>query len=269
MTITSPDTDDWKAFYDWATVENWRVSFHEKHLFLNQWRPYFYVLWEDGRRCAFVSAVLYKTSGWIGNLLVDPQQRHQGHGRALFEFALQKLRDQPNVSRTWLTASAQGAPLYRKYGFTHVDTIQRWSGCGRGDIQPIKQSNLESLIDIDSRCWGESRASLLHQLANDSYPLYATDTAALLQAGIDFWQLGPWSTTNASAQACQSVLRQCLSIAPKAKPVITDILASSRLSLTLQHSGFKCHGTNELMCLSRTLPAIEGVIALASLGSIG
>jgi len=269
MIITSPDTDDWSTFYNWAAGENWKISFQEKHLFLNQLRPYFYVLWKHGRRCAFVSAVLYKTSGWIGNLLVDPQQRQQGHGRALFEFALQKLQDQPNVSRIWLTASAQGAPLYRKYGFAHVDTIQRWSGCGRGDMQPVTHSSLKQLIDIDSQCWGESRASLLHQLVNDCYPLYATDTAALLQAGIDFWQLGPWSTIKGSAQTYQSILQQCQSITPEAKPIVTDILASSRLSLTLQHSGFKSLGTNELMCLNKKSPSIEGVLALASLGSIG
>lgn len=269
MTITSPDTNDWETFCAWAAAENWKLSFQEQHLFLNQWRPYFYVMWKDGLRCGFVSAVRYKTSGWIGNLLVDPQQRKQGHGRTLFEYALKKLQEQPDISRIWLTASKQGAPLYRNYGFAHVDTVQRWSGSGEDKSLPVANSSLDTLIDIDLRCWGESRAPLLHQLAHDSYPLYATDTAALLQTGIDFWQLGPWSTTNGSAQSYQSILQQCLAATPGTKPILADILTTSGLSLTLQHSGLKCLGSNELMCLSKHPPVIEGVIALASLGSIG
>ncbi|MBN1959127.1 MAG: GNAT family N-acetyltransferase [Desulfuromonadales bacterium] len=269
MTITSPDTNDWETFCAWAAAENWKLSFQEQHLFLNQWRPYFYVMWKDGLRCGFVSAVRYKTSGWIGNLLVDPQQRHRGHGRTLFRFALDKLQGQPGVRRIWLTASSQGAPLYRQYGFAVIDTVHRWSASGCGDRRPVKHSALKELIDIDTHSWGESRASLINPLAIDSYSLFTADNAALLQTGVHFWQLGPWSTRGNSVQADPTILRQSLAATPKGKPLLMDILASAQLSLSLQHNGCSYQGSNALMCLSAAPPSMRGVIALASLGSIG
>ena len=39
--------DDWPLFLYWAEVEGWRISFQERRLFQNQWRPYFFALHTD------------------------------------------------------------------------------------------------------------------------------------------------------------------------------------------------------------------------------
>lgn len=269
MTIKPVDSHDWQQFYHWAETENWLVSFQEKRLFQNQWRPYFYVLWEGGQRRGYISAVVYSSSAWIGNLIVDPQLRQRGYGTRLFEFALKRLRTISTLNRIWLTASEQGAPLYCKYGFTAVDRVERWVARGKAGEEEQTDLVLAALISLDCDCWGESRKSLLTLLADDSCLVAADGSMALLQTGIDFWQLGPWLSGNHSSSDLRRCLDQALTLAPEGRIVVSDILASSGTSLVLKKAGFKRSASNELMCLSEEPVNISGVISLASLGSIG
>jgi ribosomal protein S18 acetylase RimI-like enzyme len=269
MTIKPLANRDWQLFQSWAATEGWRISFLEQHLFQNQWRPYFHVLWKQGRRCGFVSAVIYKTSAWIGNLIVDPQLRGQGYGSQLFEFALTRIRRHPQMEKIWLTASGQGASLYRKHGFIAVDKVSRWQAEGRADKPQARNVEVEKLLETDHYCWGESRAPLLKLLADDACSLSSTGNLALLQAGMDFWQLGPWLTDAPSPLAYKKILGQSQLMTPKAKQLVADVLESSGAPLMLQQTGFRCLGSNLLMCLCAEPVRLKGVIALASLGSIG
>lgn len=269
MTIKPVDSHDLEHFYQWAGTENWKVSFQEKRLFQNQWRPYFYVLWERGQRRGYISAVVYSSSAWIGNLIIDPQLRQRGYGTHLFEFALKRLQNITTLKRIWLTASEQGAPLYRKYGFTPVDKVERWIARGRSGEGEQTDLDLTALIKLDRDCWGESRKTLITLLADDSCFVAADGSMALLQTGVDFWQLGPWLSDNHASLGWRHCLDQALALTPEGRIVASDVLASSRASLLLKNAGFKRSGSNQLMCLSSKPVNISGVVSLASLGSIG
>ena len=52
-------------------------------------------------------------------------------GVQLFDFAVEFLR-QGEPKRIWLTASAEGLPIYQRRGFVRVDCIERWAGQGLG-----------------------------------------------------------------------------------------------------------------------------------------
>lgn len=269
MTIKQLNTDDWNVFVDWANAENWRISFQEQRLFQSQWRPCFYVLWHNGERCAFVSAVIYKTSAWIGNLIVHPHKRKSGYGSELFRYALDHLSQQKKVTRVWLTASEQGISLYRQHGFVAIDQVERWHSYGRGESLMTQPVDLEMITALDQRCWGESRGALLGMLADDGCLLNEENTAALLQPGVDFWLLGPWLTRRRSSQYYRQIVDQALATAPQGKEVVTDVLTSSGTALILQQAGFEALGYNRLMCRSRDSIDLTGVVSLASLGSIG
>lgn len=265
---------DWETFHLWAKKENWTISFQEQRLFQNQWRPCFFALWDQGSCCGFISVVIYKTSGWIGNLLVDPAKRGYGYGSRLFDFAMLHL-EESQLERIWLTASVQGAPLYRKRGFVKVDQIIRWTGLGAGgdDKQRGKASSatLEELIELDHHCWKESRRPLLSLLADDGIILKEENSIALLQPGRDFWQVGPWLTDGDDSQGCRRrLLDEMINHTPQGIPLFVDIFESSGLDLVLRQFEFEPNSRNELMCRSLTpVGDISGVDALASLGSIG
>ena len=57
MKICSLNANDWQQFLDWTEKEGWQFSFHERRLFQNQWRPYFFVLKLQGENLGFVSAI--------------------------------------------------------------------------------------------------------------------------------------------------------------------------------------------------------------------
>ncbi|MBN2645984.1 MAG: GNAT family N-acetyltransferase [Desulfuromonadaceae bacterium] len=269
MTIKPLTNPDWELFLNWARLEGWSIAFQERRLFLNQWRPYFHVLWHDGRCCGFVSAVIYKTSGWIGNLIIDPQARRQGYGAFLFEYALEQLLRQPSVNRVWLTASQQGEGLYRKHGFVKIDQVDRWRTHGRATGTCVCPQDLNALLDLDLQCWRESRATLLKLLADDGCTIRTDGSVALLQKSLDFWQLGPWSARDGSPVCLKKILDLAVARVPQGKPLLTDVLTSSGAALVLQHAGFDYVCSNVLMCRSIAAVKLKGVVALASLGSIG
>ncbi len=259
---------DWNLFLRLARGEGWLVPTKEQLLFQHQWRAFFLALRHCGKTCGFISAVSYRHSGWIGNLLIDPELRGQGYGKYLFEEAL-KVLNQPPLQRIWLTASRQGQPLYQGYGFTQVDTVTRWSATGRGKNQPITtQATLECLIAIDQDCWGEDRRDLISALAADSFLLQQPNTLAMVQTGIDLWQLGPWSAAKTDPRSARLLLDLAVTATPANKSLFVDTLDSAGLELLLRQQGFTRHGQNQLMCQG-VAPALRGVMALASFGSIG
>lgn len=269
MTIKPLNGEDWEVFVAWAEAENWRISFQEQRLFQSQWRPYFYVLWHNGERCAFVSAVIYKTSAWIGNLIVKPQLRKRGYGSELFSDALERLSNHSRVNRVWLTASEQGAPLYRQHGFVDIDCVERWQSVGRGTHAIEHRVDLELLTECDQRCWGESRGTLLRMLADDGHLLIEAEALMLLQPGLDFWFAGPWLNHQHSSISCKRLIERVLTQVPLGKEIMIDVLISSGVMLALQQAGFERLGSNQLMCRSDEPVSLNGVVSLASLGSLG
>lgn len=268
MTIRLPTTADWKIFLSWAELEGWRVPFKEQLLFQHQWRPFFFALHDKGATRGFVSAVGYHYSGWIGNLLIDPQHRGEGYGKRLLEEAL-KFLNQRRLKRIWLTASDQGAPLYQRYGFEQVDTVTRWCATGSGGGQAADvPATLNCLITLDQDCWGEGRRDLIHALAVESILLQQPDHLALLQAGLDVWQLGPWSAARTDPRSARLLLDTALAVTPADKKLFVDVLDSAGLELLMRQHAFSRRGHNKLMYRG-IAPTLRGVMALASFGSIG
>ncbi|SEA72302.1 Acetyltransferase (GNAT) domain-containing protein [Desulfuromusa kysingii] len=273
MVIKPLSHDDFPTFYSWARKEGWTISFQEQRLFQNQWQPCFFTLWERGCCCGFISVVIYKTSGWIGNLLIHPEKRRKGYGSTLFDFALEQL-EKNQLGRIWLTASAQGAGIYRQRGFVQVEQIIRWTGVGSGQRNKPSPSGsaatVEQLVQLDLDCWKESRRPLLRLLADDGIIFKEGGSMVLLQPGPEFWQAGPWLTPLSAPQETRRLLTAIIETTPVAVPLIMDIVESSSLDLLLRQHGFRIAGQNELMCKSQEpLDDLTAVTALASLGSIG
>ncbi len=260
--------EDWLLFLHWAAQENWRVSFQEKRLFQNQWRPYFFALHAEGEVQGFVSAVAYKESGWIGNLLVAEERRGHGYGSALFDFSLEFLR-QANLRRIWLTASEKGQPIYERRGFKVVDLIERWRAIGLGNSVAPVTSDVVELVDIDTNCWGESRAPLIRALHDDGIIYRVENAIGLLQQSVSAWQLGPWLSLDNNVRDNRQLLKLVVDKTSLGKDLLIDVLHSAEMDMVLRTSGFEKTGSNQLMVLSDEPVRLNGVMALASLGSIG
>jgi len=259
---------DWQLFLKWAATERWTIPSQELRLFQEQWRHCFFVLHAEGKVTGFISAVAYEESGWIGNLLVGSAYRGLGYGSALFDFALASLR-QAGLKRIWLTASKTGLPIYQRRGFVTLDRVDRWCGRGQGLLELSQRLATTELIDLDRNCWGESRAALLSLLANQAEICGSDKNMALLQPSASAWQLGPWLAPPHDSQQNRLTLQEALAKTPAGAGLLTDVLASAGMEACLHLAGFNKSGSNLLMCLSTQTPCLQGVVALASLGSIG
>lgn len=268
-TIGRPDGADWEIFCRWAKAEGWRVPARELELYAGELAASAFVLRQVGRALGFVTAVAHQRSGWIGNLLIDPARRGQGHGVRLLEHAMAELEAR-GCDSLWLTASEQGLPLYQRRGFRTVDRVVRWSRRGgEGGGLPTATGDGADLDAADRRVWEESRQALLLGLARGGRIFRKGGSLLLLQAGADLQVLGPWFSRELCPRENRLLLTAVLDAAGPAELVV-DLLASAPLAALLVVAGFERRGEGALM-VRGPLPAgkLDGLVALASLGSMG
>lgn len=272
--IEVPSAADWRVFQRLAAAEGWRVSAHEPAWYQQAGPGTAFVLRHENAAVGFVSVMPHAASGWIGNLIVAAEMRGKGFGRLLFLQALNALRWQ-GLPRAWLTASAQGLPLYESCGFTRIERIERWVGKSAGNENlsscPQPDASLwQELLKQDRQVWGEDRSRFLNRLRECSSLLRAGDGLLLLQQHAGFSQIGPWYTDGSSEEELLELLEQALGQVPLGGEVVVDVLAASMLMAVLPKAGFVARSDAGLMVAGGAEPlARKRLLALASLGSAG
>ena len=146
---------------------------------------------------------------WVGMVLVDPQNRRQGIATRLMETALDYLRGR--VATVKLDATAQGKPVYERFGFEVESLVERWVGTLKGSsiIQNygiLNPDTLYELLDLDRRAFNADRSMLIQSLINDSNFLPVVKKSAdgkltgyaLARPGTRANYLGPICATQAS-----------------------------------------------------------------------
>ncbi len=271
MEICTPTEADWELFLCLARLEGWGVPGREIELFRGVLSQCAFVLREEGIPLGFVTAIHHQKSAWIGNLIVDPQRRGRGLGVLLFEHAFEVLRLR-GARSIWLTASAQGRPIYEKRGFRRVDGIERWSllAGGIGDGEGKGACAESELLDADFLVWGESRSTLLSPLSTGGRVFTVGGTAALLQSPAPMQILGPWISRDLCPRENRLLLADVLSAAVPGREIVADVAASSPLRPLLVAAAFERVQRCDLMVCGN----VQGVdlcplVSLASLGSMG
>ena len=263
--------DDWAFFLDWAARESWRIPGQELQLYQGPLSDSAFVMRAGRQPLGFVTIARHERSGWIGNLVVNPDCRRQGIGRQLFEHAMQTLSER-GAKTFWLTASREGQPLYNRYSFTEVDKIERWVHAGPFGmtIEDLPAENHDLLFRQDAEAWGESRFWLLAHLSQKGRILTSGDTVALLQEGTSRYMVGPWLSKNCCPRENRQLLNQVLAATNRKAEIVVDLLGSSTVKTLLMAAGFGKVGETGLMARGpRTGFHKEKLVALASLGSMG
>jgi GNAT superfamily N-acetyltransferase len=223
----------------------------------------------DGRRpTGFITAIRYEKSAWIGNLLVLPEYRCQGIGRALMRQVLHAL-DLSSCETVWLTASADGAHLYRTLGFRQIDRVQRWKGFGAAPGRRMNCFHSAAVATVDGMGWGDNRRLIFETLSENCCSMTAHDGFMVCTPGGEGLHIGPWGAV--SREAADSLLGAALSGEGTGGEIFLDSpennLSAGELLLS---SGFRVTGSTLLMYRGRE-PEYrpEYVYSLASMGSYG
>lgn len=124
-----------------------------------------------------VFSICYGKVGWIGLLIVNPENRGQGVGFALMETAVNYLK-KAGAETIRLEAVPEAVPLYRRIGFTEEFDSLRFRRqlrssqklqVKRGKAFQMRGEDLTNLAQFDALHFGVSRLAVLQSLYGD-YP---------------------------------------------------------------------------------------------------
>lgn len=267
MMIVAAAARDWQVFKTLAQQEGWRVPEQELALHRQGGCSRSWALRSDDNTLGLVTGVLHQRSAWIGNLIIAEAERGHGYGVALFEHVVRELR-LAGATTLWLTASAQGAPLYAARGFHLVGEVERWvrkeGGKGQGTLSGVAVNGGE----VDGIVWGDDRCLLLHHLEGSGRWLQHGASLALLQRGDDLQIIGPWYGSTRLRDDAE-LLNQLLAAAAPQQELVVDFVANSGRQALLAAAGFTPVGSTSLMVAGPAPVQWSRLLALATLGSCG
>lgn len=255
-------------FLSWAAKEGWKCWQWEFDFLLEHFPQGCWMSSTGGIATGFITSVKYGNSGWIGNLLVREDCRGRGHGRLLMEQAMDSL-DRAGVKTMWLTASRAGQPLYEKLGFIAIDRIIRWRGSGVADnLAVLGEYSLEAIHDLDCHAWGDTRSSIVREIATQATVVGVADGFCMVQGAEGDLQLGPWSCRGVTA--AEALLEQALMVAGSAEVFLDVPDSNDDAAFVLRKWGFTPCGETILMYRGAA-PAYQPqlIYALATMGSMG
>jgi GNAT superfamily N-acetyltransferase len=159
----------------------------------------------DGRVAGMITSTRYRSSAFVGNLIVEPEHRRQGIGQMMMCHAMQRVRD-AGIESIHLEADPPGVNLYRSLGFIDVFESLRFqckspSVAGGEDhegIRDLHADDVDMLGRYDRPTFGDDRTRLLRALLVQSpgaFVIMSDDRPSgyiITQDLPDGLRIGPW-----------------------------------------------------------------------------
>jgi len=258
-----PFADSLRALAGWnQTLEDWRrfLATEPDGCFLAEW---------DGTPAGTATTTVYGPElAWIGMVLVHPEYRRRGIGRALLGHCIDHLR-QRGVRSIKLDATPEGQLVYQGFGFRATWTLKRWHR-HPAPPTPAWERQIESFLiwhwravdaaradELDLNAFGTSRRGLIERLCIQSRARVVASCSGMLgwgmvRPGAHGWYLGP---VVAQASDCGLGLVGRLLDYAAAKPVYWDIPDPNTAAGTWARSnGFRVERSLTRMVLGEDLP---------------
>jgi predicted N-acetyltransferase YhbS len=177
-----------------------------------------YVAEVQGARVGMARATAFASSGWIGNVIVEPAFRGRGIGRKLVEACLDRFAALGRAT-VRLDGDPPGVPLYRSLGF--VDEYESCRMVGHGPWRAsascavdLAEGDWPGLLALDRQVFGDDRGRLLGLLREEARAVVvagcngAISGYAMLTPSRTGLQLGPCCASGADVARC--VVEGCL-----------------------------------------------------------
>jgi GNAT superfamily N-acetyltransferase len=260
---------DTREFLCRATGEGW-ISDELEIAFLRKTFPQGCLVKRvQGFPVAFITAIRYDRSGWIGNLLVHPDLRRRRLGAELMTEASAALEN-AGVETVWLTASSSGKPLYERLGFQEIDTVRRWKGRGMETCSASSvELSAEELVMLDAAGWGDRRETLVSFCAQGGTVCSVPGAFLMVRPADGMCQIGSWG--GVSSIAIVELFEQTVRMSSSGGLLCLDVPAGNEVvSHHLERRGFTDAGSNVLMFRGKPPAYHPNLIgSLASMGSMG
>jgi len=250
-------------------VADWNQTEADWEFFLAAQPEGCFVSEVDDRVVGTVTTIIYEGRfAWIGMLLVEPELRNRGIGRALLQQAVQHL-DSRDVPCMKLDATPQGKALYEKLGFVDECEIERWElkrQAGQAK-SAVTAPHLGRILNLDREVFGADRSALLQALGEAAPEFVEVLVGPTGVSGYSFGRhgshsdhLGPWVAEDESGaeqlldtflarSARESVVVDCLKANPWARGALEARGFELVRPLTRMRRGENLHpGRPEMVC---------------------
>lgn len=175
----------------------------------------------DGtEKIGVVTAICYGKLGWIGNLLVKPENRLRGTGSSLLKHAIGYLR-RKGAKTIGLYSYIETAPFYEKLGFKRDSKYIRFAiqsmfkQTDATALGEMSEADMADVIKLDGECGFYSREKLLKRILVDSGDLcyVVRKNGKLIGFIMANWyrrEIGPWLCRPGYMKEALSLLRAVL-----------------------------------------------------------
>lgn len=165
-----PFADTVRELAGWnQTLDDWErfLAAEPEGCFLAEW---------NGAPVGTATTTIYSSDlAWIGMVLVHPDYRRRGIGRALLQHCIDYLRSR-GIRCIKLDATPSGKLVYDGLGFSSEWTLKRWAGrtpigsAGQPEpgLRTWQAGDLAVLEEVEKTAFGVPRRSLLSALASQS-----------------------------------------------------------------------------------------------------
>jgi len=223
-----PFADQLRALAGWnQTIQHWNqlLALAPSGCFVAEW---------NGSPAGTATTICYGADlGWIGMLLVHPEFRSRGIGRALLAHCLEHLRGR-GIRCIKLDATRQGKLLYDQLGFQEEWPLTRWKMPGLQactsakceEVRPCRSSDIGLVERLDGEAFGVARPALLQSLlrAGRQAFIYETNEGltgfGMIREGAHAHHLGP---VIAETPRTAALLAEALLATAGGKPIYWDI----------------------------------------------
>lgn len=156
-----------RALAGWnQTLDDWQrfLACETNGCFVAEW---------EGKPVGTATTITYgQDLAWIGMVLVHPEQRRRGIGKALLLHCIEYLQ-QRGIACIKLDATPLGKPLYDTLGFKDEWTLQRWEATYinlpatpiQYHVRPWRDEDHEIIRQLDGEAFGADRWRMLARLS--------------------------------------------------------------------------------------------------------
>jgi len=214
-----------------------------------QWEPQgCFLALSEGERAGTAITINYDNRfGWVGMVLVHPDQRRKGIGTKLLMVCIEYL-ESSGVGAVKLDATPMGKQLYDTIGFVDEYMVERHQvrAASRGEqtgVEALTESHLHAIAPIDLEAFGADRTRVLARLQSeeqtDAFVAFGPsgpDGYIFVRPGMNADYIGPWVAT--STDVATRLLGQALD-ARAGRDVLIDVsLANESAPQIIADHGF-------------------------------
>lgn len=206
-----------------TNLENWGYTPGDFHRFMRMDPDGALVAWDGSRRVGVTLATLYGKVGWVGGIIVDPNARGKGCGKALITEALRYIEGRGGET-CWLNAYVNTEKFYGDFGFRAAGSAVHFEGEAEGELQPgarlAHAGELEGISRFDSQYFGVDRGKVLRELYydfGDGFFLWPEDGVIGYIVGGPHpggVEVAPWVCDPGRPEVAERLLRHLLSQHP-------------------------------------------------------